>query len=375
MNTAPKYPLYIKVPLLLLGFFIFISLLSIARDLLLPLIYAIIIAVAISPAINYLVKKGMNRILAIALILLLGILFAGGCILLLSSQASRFSEALPRLTDKFQAGVNQSVDWASVNFSISTFKINTWIAEGKAEFLLHSTAAIGSVLSAMGFILAAASLTVVYICMILFYQSHLLDFIHKLFTADKDKKLTEILAEVKTIIQSYLSGLFVEFLIVAGLNSIGLLLLGIDYAIMLGIIGALLNVIPFVGGIIGVGLFVAIALVTKAPIYAVYVIGLHMFIQFMDNHYIVPKIVGAKVKLNALVCLVAVIGGEMLWGLPGMFLSIPLTAILKLILDRVDQLKPWGFLLGSTVDAPSNMKFAFTIKGFIGNFTSKKRSD
>jgi predicted PurR-regulated permease PerM len=127
------------------------------------------------------------------------------------------------------------------------------------------------------------------------------------------------------------------------------LVLGMQYAILLGILGALLNIIPYLGGIIAMALFAAIALVTKSPVYVLYVITLYSLIQFIDNNYIVPKIVGSKVKLNALISIVVVIAGAALWGIPGMFLSIPLTAVVKLILDRIEPWKPWGFLLGDTM--------------------------
>jgi len=172
---------------------------------------------------------------------------------------------------------------------------------------------------------------------------------HELFGTHNDKSVTEILMETKVIVQSYLVGLFMEFVIIATLNSIGLLVLGMDYAILLGVIGALLNVIPYLGGLIAVGLYVMVALITKSPVYVFYIMGLYALIQFVDNNYIVPKIIGSKVKLNALVSILAVICGAALWGIPGMFLSIPATAVIKLILDRVDSLRPWGLLLGDTM--------------------------
>ena len=168
--------------------------------------------------------------------------------------------------------------------------------------------------------------------------------------------MREILGETKTVIRSYLVGLFLEFIIIAILNSLGLLFLRIEYAILLGIAGALLNVIPYVGGLIAVGVFATIALLTKSPEYVVYVMILYMVIQFVDNNYIVPKIVGSKVKLNALFSILAVVAGGALWGIPGMFLSIPLLAIIKLIADRIDPLQPWGYLLGDTMPPLMEMK-------------------
>jgi len=212
----------------------------------------------------------------------------------------------------------------------------------------------------MGGVLATAFLTPVYVFMLLLYKPHLVEFTHRAFGVANDNKVSEILTETKVIVQSYLVGLFIEFVILAVLNAVGLLILGIEYAIVLGVIGALLNVIPYLGGIITVLLFMVIALITKSPIYVVYVLALYAVIQFVDNNYIVPKVVGSKVQLNALVSLFAVIVGAALWGIPGMFLSIPVAAILKVMLDRTDPLKPLGFLLGETL--PPLLKLDLNIK-------------
>ena len=137
------------------------------------------------------------------------------------------------------------------------------------------------------------------------------------------------------------------------------MILGINYAILLGIVGAILNIIPYLGGVIAVVLFMVIALVTKSPIYVVYVIVLYTAIQLIDNNYIVPKIIGSKVKLNALISIVSVIAGAAIWGIPGMFLSIPLLAIVKLVLDRIEGLKPWGYLLGDDMPPLIKLKKIF----------------
>jgi predicted PurR-regulated permease PerM len=353
-----KLPFYAKISLLLIGFYVFISMLHTAQGIILPIIYSVIIAISISPMVNYLINKNINRAVAIAYVLFVTILIIVSVIALLSAQIGLLSRAMPQMTTKFGALLNEIIIWCSCNLNMSEQKINEWIDNGKNDFINNSGHAIGSTLTTVGGFLSVVLLTPVYIFMILFYQPHLVAFIHKLFGADNDNNVSEILIKTKTIVQGYLVGLFLEFSIVATLNSICLMILGIDYAILFGIAGALLNVIPYIGGMIAVGLFMLIAFVTKTPIYAMYVLVLYSIIQFTDNHYIVPKIIGSKVKLNALICLIAVIMGSALWGFPGMFLSIPLTAIIKLIFDHIDGLKTWGFLLGDTT--PPLIKFNFT---------------
>lgn len=359
MEQLLRLPFYARVSLLLIGCYVLISMLSIAQDILIPIIFATIIASAISPAVRFLTQKKINRALAIALVLTFVLLLVSGLIAFLSAQASLLSEAWPQLTVKFEELLDQTIAWVSKYFNIRKAKINAWIVHATDDMINNSSAAIGLTLTTMGEMLAIVFLTPVYVFMILYYQPHLVQFIHKLSGSDNNDKVTEILNETKVIIQSYLYGLFAETAIVAVMNAAGLLILGIDYAILLGIIGALLNIIPYIGGLIAMTLFMIVALVTKSPEAALYVFLLYTVIQFVDNNYIVPKIVGAKVRLNALVCLIAVIAGAALWGIPGMFLSIPLMAIVKLLFDRIESLKPWGFLMGD-MKSPLELKLDFS---------------
>jgi predicted PurR-regulated permease PerM len=346
MNKFDKLPFYIRASLFLLGLYLFITMLSIGQDIILPLIYGAIIAISISPLVKMMVKRRINRTVSIAGVLTIASLLVITLFVLLSSQVTLFKDAFPRLSMKFQDLVNQTVNWISINFNIRSENINAWIANIYSEILKNSNAAIGTTLTTIGGVFSTAVLTPVYSFMILYYQSHLVAFAHSLFGSDNDDKVTEILTETKSIIQNYLGGLFIEFAIISVLNSIGLFILGMEYAILLGILGALLNVIPYIGGVVAVVLYMIIALITKEPIYVVYVVLLYTIIQLIDNNYIVPKVIGSKVRLNALVSIIVVIAGAALWGVPGMFLSIPLTAILKLIFDRIDSLKHWGILLG-----------------------------
>jgi predicted PurR-regulated permease PerM len=129
--------------------------------------------------------------------------------------------------------------------------------------------------------------------------------------------------------------------------------------------GALLNTIPYIGGIIATGLAMIVAFVTTDAItYPLLVLGLFVVIQLIDNNFIVPIIVASRVKINALISVIAVLVGGSLWGISGMFLSIPLVAILKVICDHVESLKPWGLLLGNIV--PTSKRISVKIKAVTG---------
>jgi predicted PurR-regulated permease PerM len=345
-----KLPLYAKAIFFFIGFLALLTTLYLAQGIIVPLVFAIIIAIVLHPVVNFFVRMRINRVVAIIITLFITFLVIAAFGALLFSQASRFGESWPILVDKFTDLLNNTITWASGYFDINQHKIQEWLTKTKGELIGASSAAIGQTLVTVGSGLVILLLVPVYIFMILFYQPLLLDFIHKLFGTSNQSQVSEIITQTKTVIQRYLIGLVIEAVIVATLNSAGLLILGIDYAILLGIIGALLNVIPYIGGLVAVALPMMVALVTKSSgWYALYVLAIYYFIQLIDNNYIVPKIVASKVKINALFSIIVVIAGNALWGIPGMFLSIPLLAIVKLIFDHIEPLKPWGFLLGDTM--------------------------
>ena len=131
-----------------------------------------------------------------------------------------------------------------------------------------------------------------------------------------------ILTKIYEVVHSYLTGLVTVTLIVGTLNTIGLLVLGIDYAVFFGFLAAALLVIPFIGILIGSILPIIIALITKdSPMYAVGVAGVFVFVQFLEGNFITPQIVGSKVSINGLVAIIALLLGSALWGLAGMALS------------------------------------------------------
>lgn len=352
-----RIPVYAKASLFFIGLSAFLSMLYIAQGIIVPLVFAVIIAIVLHPVVEFFIRLGVNRVLAIIITLLVTLIFIAAFCLLLFSQVSRFSDSWPILVDKFTVILNQAITWASGYFDINPQKIHAWILKTKGELINTSGLAIGQTIVSVGSAIMILLLVPVYTFIILYYQPLLLDFIRKVFGKSNESQVGEIVTQTKSVIQRYLVGLVIEGVIVAVLNSVGLLILGIDYAILLGVIGALLNVIPYIGGIVAVALPMMIAIATKDSVWpALYVLAVYYFIQLIDNNFIVPKIVSSKVKINALFSIIIVIAGNALWGIPGMFLSIPLLAIVKLIFDHIDSLKPWGMLLGDTMPPILSLK-------------------
>ena len=264
----------------------------------------------------------------------------------LSSQIAGFGESLPALKEKFTSLSHDLGLWVKEHFGM-TFKKQGELVN---DAMNKSKALVGSTVSTALGTLAIIFLLPVYIFLFLFYKPLILNFLFEVFSEENSPQVRDILDQTKSAIQSYMVGLLLEALIVAILNSVALLILGVKYAILLGVIGALLNMIPYIGGVVAIALPILIATVTKDGYNTqIGILIAYLVIQFIDNNILVPRIVSSKVKINALVSIITVLLGAALWGVPGMFLSIPIVAIIKIIFDRVPDLKPWGKLLGDTV--------------------------
>tara|TARA_R110001592_G_scaffold60022_3_gene182469 strand:+ start:787 stop:1923 length:1137 start_codon:yes stop_codon:yes gene_type:complete len=343
-------PFYIKATILLIGFYVLISMLSIAQDIIVPLIFAVMIAILLHPFVNFFVWLKVNRVVAIIFTLFLTFIITFAIAFLIVQQVGEFGKSWPIFVDKFTLMLNEFTKWISQYFDLSQWKVQQWITKVKTDALSFSNDEVGQTLFAVGNWIVIMLLVPVYVFMLLFYNKLLIEFIHKVFAGQNQEQVSKIISETKKVIHKYLTGLIIEAVIVAVLNITVLLFLGIEYPILLGILGALLNVIPYIGGLVAVALPMMVALATKTTsLYALYVLVFYYIIQLIDNNLIVPLIVSSKVKINALFAIIVVIAGNSLWGVSGMFLSIPLLAVIKVICDHIEPLKPWGFLLGDTL--------------------------
>lgn len=356
-NRGLQLPFSMRASIFFIGLVAFVAILYIAQGIIVPLVFSIIVAILLHPVVNFFVRIGINRILAIVITLFLTSLVLVAFFILIFSQASQFGESWPILVDKFTETLNRFISDIAGYLELKPQIIHDWITKSKGEFLHFSNDAIGQALLSVGNALMLLLLIPVYIFLILFYHPLLIEFIHRLFKSDNQIQVGEIVSQIKSVIQRYLVGLVIEAVMIASMNTAALLLLGIEYALLIGIIGAILNVIPYIGGLVAVALPMIVALATKSSAwYAFYVLGCYYFIQLIDNNYIVPYIVASKVKINALFSIIVVFVGNAIWGIPGMFLSIPLLAILKLFFDHIEPLKPWGFLLGDSMPSMLTIK-------------------
>jgi predicted PurR-regulated permease PerM len=342
-----KMPFYVKTTVVLIGIVAALFILYLGQSIIVPLIVSLLLAILLNPVVNLMVIIKINRVVSISIILTLVTCIYVLILLLLTNQFSAFVNSIPILIDKFYKTLNSSIIDISSQFNISAETINGFIDNSKLDLMASSKSLIGPTISSIGNALFTLLLIPVYVFLILYYKKLLIDFIKIVFGKGNKKVVEIILNSTKHILQRYLVALIFEAIIIAILNISALLILDIQYAVIVGIIGALLNVIPYVGGIVSTAIPVAIALATKDSFStALYVVIAYLIIQFIDNNLVLPKLIASRVRINALISVIVVIIGGEIWGVTGMFLSIPLIAICKNIFDNVTTLKPLALLLG-----------------------------
>ena len=346
-----KYPFYLKSTVILFGLILLTYALFNLREILVPLSFALMLSILLNPVTFFLQKLKFPRMLAIAVAILLAMILIAGVFYFLFAEISNLSTELPVFKRKFAQLMVKAQIEVSQQFGVNLQKQNQYIDEAENGMKPFLANAMGTALGTLTLII----LLPVYSFLFLYYKTLILNFLYDVFAEADAKEVRVVLVQTKGAIQNYMFGLILEGVIVASLNTIALLLLGVKYALLLGFLGALINVLPFIGGIVAVLLPILIATVTKDGFQTqIGIIIAYLIIQFIDNHFLIPYIVSSRVKINALISIIIVLLGGALWGISGMFLSIPFIGVLKIIFDRVPELQPWGRLVGDEI--PTRIK-------------------
>lgn len=326
--------------MILLGLVLLVYILSSLADIFVPLAFAVLVSILLNPLYVRL-QRLMPKIAAILVSILLAILFLIGLFYFLSTQIAGFVDKVPLLQKKVALLIADANVWTTKHFNLNLKKQLDTLNTGS---LLRNT--LGTMLG----VISVVVLIPVYVFMLLFYKPLILDFLFHVFSEKHSLQVAEILSETKTSVQSFMIGLMIETALVCTLNSLALIFIGVPSAVVIGVIGGILNILPYIGGMVAITLPVLMVTITREGYMGqILVVAAYLIIQFIDNHIFVPRIVSKKVKINALISIVIVLMGGALWGISGMFLSIPFIGVLKIIFDRVEGLRPWGQLLGDEV--------------------------
>lgn len=353
-----KLPLSVRRAIEVTGLYFLGTIIFIGRDVITPIVMAFFLSIILLPVYRWLRRHKMGEGLSIALSLLLMIIVVAGIVWFFSSQISRLVADFPQIKTNVKAHLSSLSRWAGERFGVSAEKQTEMINNYNDQLLNYAGGLLGGAASSVTGVLVFIGLLPIYIFLMLFYKNLLLRFVFLWFPQKNHPKVEEAMRESEVIIKSYLVGLLIQISYITILLGGILLAIGIKHAILIGAIFALLNLIPYVGALIGnlIGVLLTISSTQELwPIFAV--LGTIAFVQFLDNNILMPRIVGSKVKINALATIVGVIVAGALAGISGMFLSLPVIAVLKIIFDRTDSFRQWGVLLGDEKPKQSPMKW------------------
>ena len=325
----------------------------ILQDIIVPLLFAIILSVVLFPVVSFLERKlRFNRIFSAVVSVLFLCTLIITIITFIGIQLEEIVSKSDTYVTQIEKKIKPLIRQAEKSTGLKSDKIIESDELKMEKVVTNHFSSITDFLSASGSILGNMVVVPLYMFFFLLYRKFFISFIYSL----SEKRCTKedakvILGKLYDVQQNYLVGLVTVMFIVGIMNSLGLLLLGIDYPFFFGFLCALLLLIPYIGILIGSLLPALVALATKDSYwYAVGVIGIFSFIQFLEGNFITPKITGSKVSINAFVSILAIVIFAMLWGTSGMILALPITASLKVIFDHTKNFQVYGFLLGEPTE-------------------------
>ncbi len=346
-EKAPmQLPLLANIVLVLIGLIAFFYILNIGAGILIPLVFSFVFSLFLYPLCRKLERYKIPRAFAILACLLLVIGVLSLVFWVIYENILSFSADLPKMQERGQELVTSLQKFIEKTFQLSSEGQIEWLRQNLRSFVNTGGQLLNGVINTTTTFLAQLFLIPVYTFFILLYRHVFKGFLDRVFDVEHHEKVGRILVQVETVIQKYIVGLITVVSIIAVLNIIGLIGIGIKHAVFFGVLAAFLTIIPYIGIFIGSLLPILYALaMTDSLFYPLAVLIWFQIVQVLEGNVITPNIVGSQVSINPLAAMLALLIGGSLWGIAGMIIFVPLTAMLKVILDNIPILAPYGFLL------------------------------
>lgn len=354
-STSVTKKLIILVLILVLLYF--------GKDFLMPLAIGGILATLFLPLCKWLEGRKIYKGIAALTCLLLLLLVIVSVIGLLGWEFSELTNDFALIKEKAIVTGDRVQEYIFNHLGISV--------EKQSQILKNEQPSIGGIMQKVGgsfsYIFTNFILVLAYVFLLLYYRVHIRNFILKLTGQSDQKKMLKVVYSATHVSQQYLLGLSKIILCLWILYSIAFSILGIKNAIFFAMLCGLLHIIPFVGNIIGALITVLVATIQGAGLPIILsIVAVYAVIQFIEGWVLEPLVLGHQVKINPLFTIIALILGELLWGISGIFLAIPLTAMVKTVCDHVESLQPYGFLIGEIKNQKKELSIIKKVKKLYG---------
>ena len=342
-----QLPFIVRLTFALLAILMLGYLAIVGKSILSPLLFSLLLALLMLPLANFIeTKLSLKRSFATLLTVIIMLTALYGIGHFFAIQLSELWSDWPLLEKQVTNSFHELQHWVSKTFNINISKQETYLADSAEKALATSATVIGSTLITLSSSLLFVAFTLLFTFFLLNYRRLLYKFISTVFIEEHRVKVTQTINEIQYIIKKYITGLFIQMIIVSVLMVLTLSILGVKYAILLGLVAGIFYIIPYLGISIALIISILITFATAGATKALFVLFAYIGVHAIDGNILMPLIIGSKVKRNALIAFIGIVVGEMLWGISGMFLCMPYLAMLKIIFQKVDGLDSWAILLG-----------------------------
>jgi predicted PurR-regulated permease PerM len=342
-----------------------------AKPFLVPLTFAALLAMLLLPVSRWLQRKGVGKAVAILLSMSLLLIFVALVVFFISWQVSDLASNASNTEQQITAKYQQAQQFVAEKLGIPPAKQKQMVKQQQSQTPGKLATLITGFLGGLGGFLADTLLVLVYIFLLSYFRSRLKTFLVWLVPDSEEGKAVSIVNDAQQVAQKYLSGMSLMIVSLWVMYGIGFSVAGIPNAILFAIICGLLEIIPFVGNLTGTLITLTVALAqgggTQA---AVGVLVTYAVVQFIQTYLLEPLVVGANVSINPLFTIMGLVAGELVWGISGMVLAIPLLGITKIVCDHIEPLKPYGYLMGQDEDKGSG--FGEKLKQLWAKVTGKE---
>lgn len=342
-----EMPATVKRAIELIGLFVLGTIVVTGNTVIMPLLMAFFFSLVLLPVFRFFRKLKVPEVIAVFLPILLLTIIVALIIWLFSSQVGALLDDFPQIQRTVTKHLDNLSIWISQSFGYSPAEQVKFINVQSKKLFSSLGGVLSGAAGSLSGIIIFIGLLPIYIYFIMLYRNLFLKFLLMWFKKDQYQNVEEIVRQIEKMVKNYLFGLLIQITYIIILLAGSLWLFGIQNALLIGIIFAFLNLIPYLGALIGNILGVLLTLASSDSITDVLIVlAAITAVQFLDNNILMPRIVGSQVKINPLVSIVGIIIGGVMAGLSGMFLAMPVLSILKLVFDRTENYKQWGVLLG-----------------------------
>lgn len=355
-RTSSTSSFFAKLVNPLLCLIIVFALLYLGQEILKPLAFACLTALLLITPCRFFEKQGFPRGLSALISMLLASIVFVVVFYFISTSIVSFRTDLPLMIQNINESIIQLELWAQKTFHISKQNMQSFINSSSNEILPSTSSIINQTVTTVTSLLFIAILLFITTFLLLLYRGLIVSFFMHLFADEYSKNITNVFSKIQFVIRGYIIGLLIEMIIVATAYCAAFLLLGVKYALLLAVIGAILNIIPYLGVVITCVLTALITFTTNSPSTVVWAVVSIIIIHMIDSNILSPRIIGSRVKINALASIIGVVAGSALWGLPGTFMAMPIIAIMKVVFEEIEPLRPFAILIGDDTEVKSLSK-------------------